>query len=76
MDIPPPLPPEPPRSGHAAASEAMCADNPAMPATAPPGDAVAMQALAQRLNYLFRRIQRHPHVLQKSLFIYREVPLP
>ncbi len=83
-----PLPQEHPGSGRATAPETSPAadlsadlatapaDAPAVQPAATPGDAAAGQARAQRLHYLFRRSLQHPHVLQKALFIYREVPLP
>ncbi len=83
-----PLPPEHHGKGRAAASgtvpvaglaadlAATAADESSGPPTTDTGDAAALKARAQRLHYLFRRSLQPPHVLQKALFIYREVPLP
>lgn len=80
--ITPLQPPQPSASGAAPPEAAMAppaaagADRPG--ATTPPAAAVDAATLArsQRLHYLFRRTRQTPHVLQRAIFIYREVPLP
>lgn len=72
------LPGAPDSPPHAQANEAPPATRPATTPEVAPEIAPAPDALAQRLNYLFRRTTANHHMqaLKRAIHAYREVPLP